>query len=39
VTALWRAFVAQLGGPIVRAGGSALYRLPTPVTVAGSPRG
>ena len=37
VTALWRAFVAQLGAPVVHAGGYALYRLPTPVTLAESP--
>jgi hypothetical protein len=28
VTALWRAFVAQLGEPVLRAGGYALYALP-----------
>jgi dolichyl-phosphate-mannose-protein mannosyltransferase len=38
VTALWRAFVAQLGAPVLRAGGCALYRFTAPVTVAETPR-
>src|SRR5204863_6913663 len=39
VTALWRAFVARLGAPVVRAGGCTLYRFTEPVTLAESPHG
>jgi len=38
VTALWRAFVAQTGAPVLRAGGYALYALPAPAP-AGDVRG
>ncbi len=36
VTALWRAFLAQTGEPVLRAGGYTLYAIPPPTAVAGA---
>jgi hypothetical protein len=36
VTGLWREFIAQAGTPILRAGGYALYAVPTQAAAGGA---